>query len=63
MVCSEADDACSFVPGAAERISLPYEDPKVFDGSDIESRKYDERCREIARDLFYVFHYVSHTSR
>jgi protein-tyrosine-phosphatase len=59
MVCSDADEACPFVPGAAERISLPYDDPKAFDGTDQESRKYDERCREMARDLFYVFHRVT----
>jgi protein-tyrosine-phosphatase len=55
MVCSDADEACPFVPGAAERISLPYDDPKAFDGTPQETAKYDERCREIARDLFYVF--------
>jgi protein-tyrosine phosphatase/arsenate reductase len=55
MVCSDADEACPFLPGTAERISLPYDDPKTFDGTQQESVKYDERCREIARDLFYVF--------
>ena len=58
MVCSDADEACPLITGATERISLPYEDPKTFDGSGLESRKYDERCREIARDLFFVFNYV-----
>ena len=59
MVCSDADIACPFIKGVAERISLPYDDPKAFDGTDLESRKYDERCREIARDLFFVFKYVA----
>jgi protein-tyrosine-phosphatase len=55
MVCSDADKACPFVPGASKRISMPYEDPKEFDGTPIEESKYDERCREIARDLIFVF--------
>ena len=59
MVCSEADEACPLIPGADARISMTYDDPKVFDGTELESRKYDERCREIARDLFFVFYYVS----
>jgi hypothetical protein len=58
MVCSDADEACPHIPGAASRISLPYEDPKAFDGTGQETVKYDERCREIARDLFYAFRQV-----
>lgn len=59
MVCSDADETCPFIPGADERISLPYDDPKAFDGTHMESAKYDERCREIARDMFYVFRRVT----
>ncbi len=59
MVCSDADEACPIVPGAAARISLPYDDPKDFDGTDLEIKKYDERCREIARDIFYALNYVT----
>jgi protein-tyrosine-phosphatase len=55
MTCSEADAACPSVPGAALRISLPYDDPKAFDGTEREAEKYDERCRQIAREMFYVF--------
>lgn len=54
LVCSDADSACPYIPGALERISLPYDDPKEFDGSSRENLKYDERCREIARDIHYV---------
>lgn len=59
MVCSDADEACPIVPGAEERISLPYDDPKAFDGTPIECEKYDESCREIARDIFYSFRQVT----
>jgi hypothetical protein len=54
MVCSEADAACPFVPGADGRFSIPYEDPKNFDGTPAEAQAYDERCRQIARELFFA---------
>jgi len=54
MVCSEADASCPIVPGAEERYSLPYEDPKHFDDTPSETEKYDERCRQIAREFFYL---------
>jgi len=54
MVCSDADSACPYIPGALERISLPYEDPKEFDGTSQEKLKYDETCREISREIHYV---------
>jgi protein-tyrosine phosphatase/arsenate reductase len=58
MTCSQADAACPRVPGAALRVSIPYDDPKVFDGTDQEAQKYDERSRHIAREMFYVFSQV-----
>lgn len=55
MVCSEADKACPNVLGADFRLGLPYEDPKAFDNTPQQNEKYDERCRQIAREMFYVF--------
>ncbi len=55
MTCASADEACPFVVGAAERISLPYDDPGLFDGSDQEAAAYDERCRQVAREMLAVF--------
>lgn len=55
MTCSAADVACPVVLGAAERISLPYDDPQDFDGTDRETAAYDERCQEIAREMLYAF--------
>jgi hypothetical protein len=49
MVCGEADAACPFVKGAAVRISMPYLDPKIYDGSAFESAKYAERRDDIGR--------------
>ncbi|MEM9823715.1 MAG: hypothetical protein AAF985_21700, partial [Bacteroidota bacterium] len=54
MVCTEADQGCPFVPGTDFRFSLPYEDPKAFDGTALESSKYDERCRQIGREMLYL---------
>ena len=54
MVCSEADEACPLVIGADFRLSLPFEDPKIFDGTELESSKYEERCAQIAREMLFV---------
>ena len=48
MVCGEADAACPFVKGAALRVSMPYLDPKIYDGGSLESAKYAERRDDIA---------------
>ncbi|MBZ0266418.1 protein-tyrosine-phosphatase [bacterium] len=58
MTCSDADEACPVVFGCDERIALPFDDPKAFDNTDQETKKYDERCRQIAREMFYVFQTV-----
>lgn len=55
MNCSEADQACPFVPGAVLRISLPYEDPKLADDTPDEAARYDERAQQIGREMFYLF--------
>ena len=55
MTCSQADAACPLVQGAATRLAVPYEDPKVADGTPEEAAKYDERVEQIGRDLVWVF--------
>ena len=55
MTCSHADANCPFVPGCEKRISLPYEDPGAYDDTDQESEMYDQRSKEIAGEMFYVF--------
>ncbi|MBK8489688.1 MAG: protein-tyrosine-phosphatase [Saprospirales bacterium] len=55
MTCSEADEHCPFIPGTALRIPLTYEDPKEADNTPEETARYDERCRQIARELFFLF--------
>jgi arsenate reductase (thioredoxin) len=55
MTCTDADRECPHVPGAALRVSLPYEDPKVADGTPEEAARYDERSRQIATEMLYLF--------
>ena len=55
MTCSQADQDCPLVPGAEARIPITYEDPKAFDGTDLQSEKYAERSVQIAAEMFYVF--------
>jgi arsenate reductase len=58
MTCSEADEACPVIFGANLRIKLLYEDPKSADGTDHEHTAYDERCFQIATEMFYVMKQV-----
>ncbi len=59
MCCSDADEKCPVVSGAVARIPLHYSDPKVSDGTKAEAATYDARCRQIAREMFYVFAKIS----
>jgi len=52
-VCTEADAGCPIILGADFRMPLPYYDPKAFDDTDLESEKYDERARQIGREMLY----------
>lgn len=54
MVCSEADQGCPFVPGTDFRIALPFDDPKAFDGTNLQDAKYDERCKQIGTEMLFV---------
>lgn len=58
MTCSDAEENCPFIPGVELRVATTYEDPKIFDGTDLESEKYAERCAQIARENLYVFSLV-----
>lgn len=58
MTCSHADENCPVVLGMEKRISLPYDDPKDFDGTAQESSKYTERVLEIGKEILYAFSQV-----
>ena len=55
MTCSDADENCPHIPGAEIRIPLKYDDPKVFDNTKLELKKYKECSDKIASEIFYVF--------
>lgn len=55
ITCSEADVNCPFITGAELRLGVTYDDPKQFDNTQFQNSKYDERCRQIALETFYVF--------
>lgn len=58
MTCSDADENCPFVPGTEYRASITYRDPKESDDSLIESKIYDERCKQIATEMFYMMNLI-----
>ncbi len=59
MTCSQADAGCPFVPGAQKRIPITFEDPKAFDNTPQQAEKYNERSKQIASELFYVFSQIN----
>lgn len=63
MTCSHADDNCPVVLGMEKRISLPYNDPKDFDGTARQDEKYLERVLEIGTEILYAFSNVRQNSR
>jgi hypothetical protein len=58
MVCSDADKNCPLVMGADARFAIPFEDPKISDGTPKEAQTYDERCKQIGTEFFFVMDYV-----
>lgn len=60
MTCAQADQECPVVLGADFRATLPYEDPKLADGTPEEEATYDERCRQIAAEMNTLFSNVDY---
>ncbi|MDB6067645.1 MAG: hypothetical protein JWR26_3853 [Pedosphaera sp.] len=54
MTCSVADKSCPIVKGAISRYAIHYADPRLCDDTPTETTAYNERCREIAREMFYI---------
>jgi len=54
MTCSVADKTCPIVRGAIGRYAIHYADPRLCDDTPTETSAYNERCREIAREMFYM---------
>jgi protein-tyrosine-phosphatase len=55
MTCGEAEENCPFIPGVELRIATTYNDPKESDNTPQQDATYDERCKQIALETFYVF--------
>lgn len=55
MVCTSADEGCPVITGCDFRLSLPYEDPKAYDDTGLEAEMYDERLRQIGREMLFCF--------
>jgi len=58
MTCDQADVHCPIVQGASLRVGIHYTDPKEADGTDHEAATYGERCRQIAREMFFLMSLV-----
>lgn len=59
MTCDNADKNCPNVEGSILRVPIPFVDPKVSDGTDKETATYDERCRQIAREMLFLMKQVN----
>jgi len=59
LTCADADKSFPTVTGSSMRIAIPYEDPKVADGTAEEAAKYDERSRQICREMLFLFSEVA----
>lgn len=58
MTCDQADKNCPSVDGCSLRVAVPFDDPKVADNTPEEAAKYDERCRQISREMLFLFSLV-----
>ncbi len=54
MTCSAADRSCPAIEGALARFAIHYADPRLCDDLPTETAEYDARCREIAREMFFL---------
>lgn len=54
MTCSSADKSCPVVKGSIARYAIHYADPRLCDDLPTETAAYNERCRDIAREMFYI---------
>ncbi|WP_020530412.1 hypothetical protein [Flexithrix dorotheae] len=58
MVCSDADKSCPVVSGATGRFSLPFKDPRYYDGTPSQDLKYDETVQEIGKEMFFLADHI-----
>jgi hypothetical protein len=57
-LCYNPEECCPISFGADKQLTIPYEDLQTYDNTSLESAKYDEQCRSVARDMFYMMDFV-----
>ena len=62
MVCSDADKSCPAVDGAVGRFAIPYNDPRYFDNTPSERKKYDETVTLIGTEMLFLTSYIKDQS-
>ncbi len=60
--CSSAEENCPFIPDAIHRFHLPFNDPKEFDNTEYEQKKYLETNKEIAGEIHFIYKTVSNSN-
>jgi len=53
--CSNIDRDCPVIANAEKRIVINYDDPKHYDDTENEKTEYDARCRQISREMCWLF--------
>ncbi len=59
--CSSADENCPFIPNAIERFHLPFNDPKMYDNTLLQSEKYLETNKQIAGEIHFIFNSIKNS--
>jgi arsenate reductase len=59
MTCSHADENCPVAMGCDLRVAVRYEDPKEADGTPMEADRYQERSRQICREMLWLMNHVT----
>ena len=55
MTCDHANKTCPIIPTCSARIPIRYEDPKIADGTPHQQDRYNERSKQICREMLYAF--------
>jgi hypothetical protein len=58
-LCYNPEECCPITGGADEQLTIPYPDLQPYDNTPLETKMYDEQCRMIARDMFFMMNYVN----
>lgn len=59
--CSNADKNCPYITDTIKRFHLPFTDPKKFDYTSHESKKYLETNKQIAGEIHYIFRTIENS--